>query len=417
VQRSPRVIPNTVASVQVTGLAGAGAIDLAGCLRASGASSCFSGASARTRVDTAGATAPGAPGTLTASVNGSTVTLTWSAPGSGDPVTSYVLEAGSATGLANLANASTGSTATTYVAPGVGVGTYFVRVRAQNAAGVSAVSNEVVVTVGQSACTSAPNAPTGLTAAASGSTVTITWSAPGGGCAPTSYILQAGSAAGLSNLAVTNTGSVATTLVVTNVGAGTYFIRVLATNASGQSAPSNEVRLVVSAVTAADAISNFGANDTYLPSATFFGGYPPNFPFTSHNLAISFTPAATTKLNTIELALSQSPGSRNPIQVTLMSDAGGVPSGLPTETFNVSGVLTAPPSIVTLTSTQRPTLEGGKVYWVTVAVPNAVQSDFANWFLSSVSTPYTTARQDVPGPWAAEANDPRPQVFRVKFIR
>jgi hypothetical protein len=60
-----------------------------------------------------------------------------------------VLEAGSFTGAANLANIDTLSTATSFFAPGVGSGTYFVRVRAKNACGVSAPSNEIVVPVGR----------------------------------------------------------------------------------------------------------------------------------------------------------------------------------------------------------------------------------------------------------------------------
>lgn len=74
-----------------------------------------------------------------------------------------------------------------------------------------------------------------------GTTVTLTWNAPAGGCAPTSYVIQAGSASGLSNLATLNTGNVATTFVANGVAAGTYYLRVLASNANGQSAPSNEV--------------------------------------------------------------------------------------------------------------------------------------------------------------------------------
>jgi hypothetical protein len=177
--------------------------------------------------------------------------LTWIAPSSGGfPIggcapTAYVLQAGSASGLSNLANSNTGNTATSYVASGVGEGTYYVRVLATNAYGQSAPSNESILTVGTSACTSAPNAPGGLVTSATGSTVTLTWTAPTGGCAPTSYTLQAGSAAGLSNLANSSTGNTATSYVASGVGAGTYYVRVLAANAYGQSAGSNEVVVTV----------------------------------------------------------------------------------------------------------------------------------------------------------------------------
>ena len=226
-------------------LFGASAVDFARCLQAAGDSGCFA-ASARmqTRAVGAAATAPGAPINLATASSGSTVTLTWGAPASGDPVTTYVIEAGSGPGLANLANVTTNSTATTFSASGVGAGTYYVRVRAQNATGTSAASNESILVVGSVACTSAPNAPASLATAVSGSTVTLTWSAPAGGCALTSYVLQAGSSAGASDLANANVGA-ATSYVAIAVGAGTYNVRVRAVNAYGQSAASNEVVLTV----------------------------------------------------------------------------------------------------------------------------------------------------------------------------
>jgi len=58
-----------------------------------------------------------------------------------------MIEAGSSAGSSDLANFDTASTSTTLQATGVGRGTYFVRVRARNACGVSAASNEVLASV------------------------------------------------------------------------------------------------------------------------------------------------------------------------------------------------------------------------------------------------------------------------------
>ncbi len=215
---------------------------LADCFGGSHAAFCFAAESLR-QLASAAAAAPGAPTNLTSSSSGGNVTLAWSAPGSGDPVTAYVIEAGSSPGLANLANFSTGNAATSFSASGVGAGTYYVRVRAQNAAGVGPSSNESTLVVGASGCSVAPGAPAGLASAVSGSTVTLSWSAPAGGCA-TSYILQAGSASGASNLANANVGNV-TSYTATGVGPGTYYVRVRAQNAIGQSGASNETVLTV----------------------------------------------------------------------------------------------------------------------------------------------------------------------------
>jgi hypothetical protein len=123
-----------------------------------------------------------------------------------------------------------------------------VRIKAQNATGTSAASNEAILVVGSTACTGAPGAPSGLTSSVSGSTVTLRWNAPSGGCAATSYVLQAGATSGSSALANSNVGNV-TSYTATGVGAGTYYVRVVAANAFGQSAASNEVIVTVGSTT------------------------------------------------------------------------------------------------------------------------------------------------------------------------
>lgn len=100
---------------------------------------------------TQNAVCPSAPQDLTSSVAAHSATLNWAAPASGTP-TSYVVQAGSAPGGANLANFDTGSTALTLVSPGVGSGSYYVRVYAKAAACpapifVGPASNEVLLVV------------------------------------------------------------------------------------------------------------------------------------------------------------------------------------------------------------------------------------------------------------------------------
>src|SRR5437899_1244029 len=95
------------------------------------------------------------------------------------------------------------------------------------------------------AAINAPGVPSNLFGSVSGSVVTLNWSAPASGDAPTSYVVQAGTAAGLSDITSFDTGTAATSLAVFNVPAGTYFIRVRAVNSAGTSGPSNEFQLVV----------------------------------------------------------------------------------------------------------------------------------------------------------------------------
>ena len=86
---------------------------------------------------------PTAPANLQFSVDGSTVTLRW-LPSAGH-VSTYVVEAGSASGLADLATLTSSDTMLTI--KDVASRTYHARVSGRNACGVSAASNEVIVPV------------------------------------------------------------------------------------------------------------------------------------------------------------------------------------------------------------------------------------------------------------------------------
>ncbi|HKB11031.1 MAG TPA: fibronectin type III domain-containing protein, partial [Vicinamibacterales bacterium] len=202
---------------------------------------------------TAGSPTLGTPFGLTSSVSGSTVYLAWEAAASGAAPTTYVIEAGAFPGSRDFVQA-TGDLATSFTADHVGNGTYFVRVRAANGAGMSAPSNEVIVTVdggsgGSAPRSGAPGTPRGLMSQVVGSTVTLAWSAPGDGGIAQSYWIDAGSSAGLKDLASFQTGNPATALVVPGVPAGTYYVRVRAANDAGTSAPSNEVVVFVGGTT------------------------------------------------------------------------------------------------------------------------------------------------------------------------
>ena len=88
------------------------------------------------------AAAPPAPAGLQHTVSGTLVRLDWVVSAG---ATGYVVEAGTSTGLADIAVLPAGANPSlTATAP---PGTYFVRVRAANGCGASAASNEAIVTV------------------------------------------------------------------------------------------------------------------------------------------------------------------------------------------------------------------------------------------------------------------------------
>jgi len=184
---------------------------------------------------------PFAPGAFKSLVSGSTVMLTWAAPAAGPKPTNYIIEAGSAPGLDNLAVVKTADAGLVFVASGVGNGIYYVQIRAASPSGWGPPSKGIVVVVGDYGG-GVPTAPINLTSTVVGSTVTLRWTATSPAAA---YVIEAGSVPGLKNLANFSTGNSSTEFTAGGVGAGVYYVRVRAATPAGVSGTSNEIVVVV----------------------------------------------------------------------------------------------------------------------------------------------------------------------------
>lgn len=171
--------------------------------------------------------------TLTGSVAGPVVELGWTDVPAG---TSYWVEAGSSPGQSNLYSGDVGRRPT--VSAVVATGTYYVRVRTRSARGLSAPSNEVVLSVGTCA---PPPAPTGLTTTiAAGRRATVAWQRSTGA---TSTVLEVGSTPAARDVFVGDVG--AGTSLATIAPVGIYYVRARAVSACGAGAASADVRVEV----------------------------------------------------------------------------------------------------------------------------------------------------------------------------
>ncbi len=185
----------------------------------------------------AGCAAPPLPPTaLTTTLSGINLTLAWTAPTGS--VTGYTLLAGTASGSSNAATLALGPA--TSVGGQVPGGTFFARVTASNACGTSGPSGEVFFTIG--APDPLPAAPTNVTSSVSGSTLTLSWTAPPGPV--TGYVLEAGTAPGLANTGAATIGA-STSFVIPGVPPGTYYVRVRAITSAGSGAPSTDVTVTL----------------------------------------------------------------------------------------------------------------------------------------------------------------------------
>jgi Bacterial Ig domain len=163
---------------------------------------------------------PSAPAGLLGLVNGAALDLAWTPTfGGGEPMAA-ILEV---TGTVN-ASLALGATET-FSFNGVPAGSYTFSVRQTNGGGASAPSAPVTLTF-PGACSGAPQAPADFVAFKSGGLLTMFWSPPAAGAAPTGYQL---------NVSGSFVGSllVAGRSLVVAPPPGTYTLAVVATNPCG----------------------------------------------------------------------------------------------------------------------------------------------------------------------------------------
>jgi hypothetical protein len=238
------------------------------------------------------ALAPGAqPTDLVGTASGSGLVLTWRAPATLVPV-QYVVTGATSDARIDQIVVVTPDATSRYTIPAVLPGTYLFRVRALLGDGLGLASEPTRVVAGGSSASSGP--PGGLTATASGSTITLAW-IPSAGPA-TSFQVEAGSAPGLSDLGVLAT---AAPRLTATVPAGRYYARVRALAGAAVSAPSNEVSIVVGAALCAAA----PATPVLLPVLAQPGG-----------ITLSWVPA-TTGAPAERYLLEAVPASGNPVEL------------------------------------------------------------------------------------------------------
>jgi hypothetical protein len=163
------------------------------------------------------------------------VTLSWT-PGPGGAPTGYTVVAGTASGASNLGMFPMGGvTSISAVAPeGIPI---YVRVVASNAGG-QATSHEINFQIGGG---SVPGVPMLRAPDITGSTVSLSWTAPGSGGAAASYVLLARAPGGPLVAVLPVSGTSFSTVAPP----GTYLVTVVAVNGAGQGPESNQITVRV----------------------------------------------------------------------------------------------------------------------------------------------------------------------------
>ncbi len=218
-------------------------------------------------------TAPGAPTSLTATASGqTTINLSWTAPTStgGVAITGYKIEV-STDGGSSYTDlvANTASVTTTYAHTGLTAATTrHYRVRAINSGDTTGPASTVATaTTADAPNPTAPDAPTSLTATASGPTIIILrWTAPSsnGGARITGYQIEVSTDGG-STFGSLVARHPTTSYSHTGLTAGvTRHYRVSAINSAGASAASN----IANATTASDDRDG-DDDDATTPALTF----------------------------------------------------------------------------------------------------------------------------------------------------
>lgn len=191
---------------------------------------------------------PGAPQNLQANVSGTALSMSWTPPAGGGAPTSYTLVARLGPGGPIVASLPMGNVSSFSL--NVPNGVFTLSVQASNGAGAGPESNGVQIAV--PGVVLPPGSPSNLTVSVVGSTANFAWSAPTTGGPVGEYVLAAGVTPNFSTAAALLVlPPTALSVSVPAIPPGTYYVRVFARNASGNSQFStNEVVVSVAGPTA-----------------------------------------------------------------------------------------------------------------------------------------------------------------------
>lgn len=240
------------------------------------------------------------------SMTGNTVRLGWTLPAVGPPVSAIQLEGGSAPGQVLGSVALPPTTEATLTLP---AGALYLRVRALAGGVLTDPSNELLARVGVAAL---PSAPTNLLGLAQGSALRLSWMNTYAGGAPAQLSLNVS-----GSLSASVPIGLVDSFTFTSVPPGTYTFSVVATNASGASAPTEPVTLTFPAGCS-------GAPQTVTNVAAYRIG---------NTLSVSWEPPSSGAAPT-SYVLNVSGSYVGSISTTLRAMSGVVPPG----TYNLSVV-------------------------------------------------------------------------------
>ncbi len=218
-----------------------------------------SGQSNEASATVADATPPTAPTGLTAGAAGTTINLSWTAATDNVGVVRYNVHRGTTTGFTpSAANRIAQPTGTTYSDSGLGPGTYFYKVTAEDAAGnVGPVSNTASATV---ADTIPPSVTTGLAATGGAGQAVLGWNPATDNVGVVRYNVHRSTTSGFTpsagNRIAQPTG---TSYTDSGLAAGTYYYKVTAEDAAGNVGPaSSEASAVVTAPATVGLVAAYG---------------------------------------------------------------------------------------------------------------------------------------------------------------
>jgi uncharacterized protein DUF6923 len=200
-----------------------------------------SAAGPQTSVTVTSSGVPGPPMSLQGTAVGGGASVNWTAPTIGVTPTLYEVQVGSSIGASDVGLLTTPGLA---AAPGLGNGSFWIRTRAAAGGSNGAFSSPIAVTVGAAPCTGAPGVPTMLPVTGAPGQVGFSWIPATGGSAATSYQVGVGTVLGLPPAFTLTSGGSGSSLIWGGTS-GSFAASVVATNACGSSAASNQVPFTI----------------------------------------------------------------------------------------------------------------------------------------------------------------------------